>query len=102
MSDKPARLFGSRGQVRSIVLALKLAELLAARERGQHPIFLLDDLSSELDEFRTMQLVETLEQLGTQVFITTTDPNFLRRLPKEKTSFILVNEGNLSGSGRGS
>ena len=101
LADKPARLFGSRGQVRSIVLALKLAELLAARERDEHPIFLLDDLSSELDQFRTKQLVETLEQLGTQVFITTTDPKFLRALPKEKTSFILVNEGNLSVCGKG-
>jgi len=101
LSGKPARLFGSRGQVRSIVLSLKLAELLAAQQRGQHPIFLLDDLSSELDAFRTKQLVETLEQLGTQVFITTTDPNFLRTLPEEKTRFVHVNFGETTVGGPG-
>lgn len=101
LGTRPARVFGSRGQVRSIVLALKLAELLAARARNQHPVFLLDDLSSELDQHRTKQLVDTLEELGTQVFITTTDPDFLRTLPPEKTRFILVNKGTLSVGGSG-
>lgn len=101
LGERPARVFGSRGQIRSIVLALKLAELLAARARGQHPVFLLDDLSSELDQHRTKQLVDTLEELGTQVFITTTDPDFLRTLPPEKTRFILVNKGTLSVGGSG-
>jgi DNA replication and repair protein RecF len=96
LAGKPARQFGSRGQVRSIVLALKLAELLAATERGQRPLFLLDDLSSELDEMRTKQLVRTLEKLGTQVFITTTDPSFLSTLPSSKTALIHVQNGILS------
>ena len=64
-------------------------------------MFLLDDLSSELDQHRTKQLVDTLEELGTQVFITTTDPDFLRTLPPEKTRFILVNKGTLSVGGSG-
>ena len=42
--------FASQGQARSLVLALKLAELEAARRQGLSPLFLLDDLTSELDQ----------------------------------------------------
>jgi DNA replication and repair protein RecF len=77
LDDRPSRSYASQGQTRSIVLALKLAELLAARERGARPIFLLDDLSSELDRFRTGRLVELLEELELQVVVTTTDPTVL-------------------------
>lgn len=77
LDKRPARAYASQGQTRSIVLALKLAELLAARARGARPLFLLDDLSSELDRFRTGRLVELLEELELQVLVTTTDPEVL-------------------------
>lgn len=97
-----ARTFGSRGQVRSLVLSLKLAELEAARAHGQVPLFLLDDLSSELDRQRTSRLVDSLEALGAQVFITTTDPDQIVALPVERTLRVEVREGVLSpGSGPG-
>lgn len=72
-----ARSFASQGQVRTLVLALKLAELMAARERGRVPLFLLDDLSSELDSGRTGRLIRLLADLGAQVVATTTDPRSL-------------------------
>ena len=81
IDGQPARSFGSQGQVRSVVLALKLAELLAARERGDSPIFLLDDLSSELDRLRTGNLVELLAELELQVVVTTTDASVVQRMP---------------------
>ena len=77
LDGRPARPYASQGQTRSLVLALKLGELLAARSRGARPIFLLDDLSSELDRFRTGRLVELLEDLDLQVVVTTTDPSVL-------------------------
>ena len=77
LDGRPARAYASQGQTRSLVLALKLAELLAARKRGARPLFLLDDLSSELDRFRTGRLVELLEELELQVLVTTTDPSVL-------------------------
>lgn len=83
-----ARHFGSRGQVRSLVLAMKLAELVAARARGDRPLFLLDDLSSELDRARTDRLVERLVDLGAQVWVTTTDPEHLGALPREEVQRI--------------
>lgn len=81
IDGRAARSFGSQGQVRSVVLALKLSELLAARARGDRPIFLLDDLSSELDRMRTGRLVELLSELDLQVLISTTDERVLQGMP---------------------
>lgn len=81
IDGRSARRFASQGQVRSLVLALKLAELEAARRRGEAPLFLLDDLTSELDQRRMRRLVELLGDLDNQVWITTTDPRWLGPLP---------------------
>lgn len=93
LDDQAVRSFGSRGQVRSVVLALKLAELVAARDRGDAPIFLLDDLSSELDRARTERLVGVLSELASQVFITTTDLDHLGGLPVGSTQRVAVRQG---------
>ncbi|MCO4748357.1 MAG: DNA replication and repair protein RecF, partial [Proteobacteria bacterium] len=74
LDGKALRTFGSRGQVRSLVISLKLAELLAAKEAGVTPLFLLDDVSSELDRARTGRLVAVLAELGAQVWVSTTAP----------------------------
>lgn len=66
--------YGSRGQQRLAVVALKLAEADLMREHaGDAPILLLDDVLSELDEQRRSQLVEAVGQVGSQVFVTATD-----------------------------
>ncbi len=90
------RTFGSQGQVRSVVLALKLAELVVARERGGLPLFLLDDVSSELDSGRSERLVAQLVALGGQVFVTTTDPRHVAALPCSETRFFRVSAGAVS------
>ena len=90
-----ARSFASRGQVRSTVLSLKLAEIVAARERGDVPLFLLDDVSSELDRDRTARLVSVLRDLGAQVFATTTDLQHLACLPAADSRFVSVDAGSL-------
>lgn len=62
----------SRGEVRSLLLALKIRELeLIGNTRKQSPIFLLDDVFSELDSARRRALVKHLQ--GHQTIITTTD-----------------------------
>ncbi|MDL2219484.1 DNA replication/repair protein RecF [Ruminococcaceae bacterium OttesenSCG-928-O06] len=67
-----ARTFGSQGQQRSAVLALKLAEAEAARAvTGEHPVLLLDDVLSELDEGRQAYLLQ--EMAGRQSFVTCCD-----------------------------
>lgn len=73
-----ARHHGSQGQHRTIVLALKTAELNLLNERtGRVPILLLDDVSSELDRSRNQRFFEVLSGAGGQVFLTTTHPEFI-------------------------
>jgi len=72
VGDTDLRRFGSQGQQRTAVLAMRLAEAEVARERlGESPIVLLDDCLSELDESRAGRV---FEQAGdqTQLIITTT------------------------------
>lgn len=68
-----ARAYGSQGQQRTIALALKLAELELIRAvTGRDPIVLLDDVTSELDYKRTESLLNVLQNLSSQTFITAT------------------------------
>ena len=88
-----ARTFASRGQTRSVVLALKLAEMVAARARGDLPLFLIDDVSSELDRERTVRVVGLLADLGAQVLATTTDAAHLGALPAAATTWFSMDRG---------
>ncbi len=73
-----ARAYGSQGQQRTIALALKLAELELIRAvTGQDPIVLLDDVTSELDHKRTEYLLNILQNLSAQTFITATHADSL-------------------------
>lgn len=66
--------YGSRGQQRLAVLALKLAEIdLIRAESGETPILLLDDASSELDPEHRRFVTETVERDQIQTFLTATD-----------------------------
>lgn len=71
-----ARAFGSRGQQRSVVLALKLAQgELFYNKCGEYPVFLLDDVFSELDEKRRNYILS--QNKGKQVIITCCDCDVL-------------------------
>jgi len=73
LNDRPARLYASQGQQRSIVLSLKLAELeLIRKEKGEYPLLLLDDVLSELDTFRREYLMSFIETSCIQTLITMT------------------------------
>lgn len=72
LNSKPVNQTASRGETRSLVLALKIFELsLIGKARGQEPILLLDDVFSELDGARRHALVDYLKSY--QTIITTTD-----------------------------
>lgn len=67
-----ARLFASQGQQRSIALALKLAEgEVSERMSGEYPVFLFDDVMSELDAGRRRFLLSALS--GRQIVVTACD-----------------------------
>ncbi len=69
-NDSLAMATASRGEVRSIVLALKFIEVDVAREvTGEQPIILLDDVFAELDESRQAALAKKCQT--NQLFITT-------------------------------
>lgn len=65
--------YGSRGQIRTILLALKLAEVEWMKERtGEYPVILLDEVMAELDSARRADLLKYAAQ-DRQVLFTTTD-----------------------------
>lgn len=72
IDGKPALQSASRGEVRTLLLALKIIELQTLEnERGIRPLLLLDDVFSELDGSRRRALTEFLKDY--QTIITTTD-----------------------------
>jgi DNA replication and repair protein RecF len=72
LKTKLANEVASRGEMRSILLSLKIVETKIVEElRGAKPILLLDDVFSELDGARRISLTKILKDY--QVFITTTD-----------------------------
>lgn len=69
INGRPARAFGSQGQQRSAVLALKLAETeIIKEEYGEYPVLLFDDVFSELDSRRREYITGRI--MGKQVIIT--------------------------------
>lgn len=65
--------FGSRGQIRTTMLALKLAELEWMKaQTGEKPVLLLDETLAELDHNRREQLLRAIAE-GDQTILTTTD-----------------------------
>lgn len=72
LKSSDARITASRGEIRSIVLSLKIAEMeLLHQQTGKKPILLLDDVFGELDGRRRRALAESLQKY--QTFLTTTD-----------------------------
>jgi DNA replication and repair protein RecF len=72
INQTPARSYGSQGQQRTLVLALKLAELKLIEEVvGEPPLLLLDDVLAELDLNRQNQLLDAIQDRF-QTLITTT------------------------------
>ncbi len=90
LNSKNARAFASQGQQRSLALALKLAEGEICREEfGDYPVFLFDDVLSELDDTRRDYMIRFAT--GKQVIITTCEMGILDKLNADKK--ILVSNG---------
>lgn len=79
LDTTPLKHFGSQGQHRTFVLALKISETEILRDSlGETPIFLLDDVGSELDKDRSKFFFDYLNSVKGQVFITATDSSTIR------------------------
>jgi len=86
-----ATAFASRGQQRTAALALKLSELAYMRVHGgDHPVLLLDDATSELDERRRGAILAAAAE-GEQTFVTGADPSDFAGLPSTSRRWQVVN-----------
>ena len=96
LNDKDLGIFGSQGQIRAAILALKLAEVLIFKEKdGDYPILLLDDIFSELDVDKRNKLVKYILD-DVQTIITTTDINLIDESLVNKSKIFVVNNGEIT------
>ncbi|MFA8298981.1 MAG: DNA replication/repair protein RecF [Hyphomicrobiales bacterium] len=82
ISGYPIKKFGSQGQQKSFVIAIKLAQLeFIKREKGFYPILLLDDIFDKLDEERVEKIIHLIgdNEFG-QVFITDTSIDRIKKV----------------------
>ncbi|EAW34537.1 DNA replication/repair protein RecF [Lyngbya sp. PCC 8106] len=95
INQTPARQYGSSGQQRTLVLALKLAELqLIEAVIGEPPLLLLDDVLAELDLSRQNQLLEAIGDRF-QTLITTTHLGAFDSQWLQQTQILSVQAGKI-------
>ncbi len=100
LNGQPARRFGSQGQQKSFILAMRLAQFaLMKYVHTTAPILMLDDLFDKLDEQRIKAIVDILDSSEfEQVFITEARPErtrlFLNK-PSGNYRFIEVQQGRV-------
>lgn len=76
IDNYPIKKFGSQGQQKSFLIALKLAQFdFVKKQSGEKPILLFDDIFDKLDEFRVAKIISMVnnEDFG-QLFISDTHP----------------------------
>jgi len=94
-----AKQFASQGQLKSLVLSLKLAQYeILRREKNMRPILLLDDIFDKLDKNRVQHLLALLlAQSFGQIFLTDTDEQRVRDILNELHTvyhFFSIENGN--------
>ncbi|MDD3453269.1 MAG: DNA replication/repair protein RecF [Bacilli bacterium] len=93
IGDYNIKLYGSQGQQRMAVLALKLAEIeIFKNYKNETPILLLDDVFSELDNFKKNNLLKYIDN-NIQTIITTTDLNNISDKIIKNANLINIKEG---------
>ncbi len=100
LNGRLLKLHGSQGELRSFILALKMAEIEYIKRRHlTPPVLLLDDMSSELDGDRNRNLLEFLKDREMQVFITTTSLKNLSISNNLNQSVFTVQDGKILSMG---
>ncbi len=95
INNRDCGLYGSRGQARTAVMALKLAELDWMRDHiGEYPLLLLDEVVAELDSKRRAFLLERLNGKA-QTFVTTTELDIFTDDFLERASVWQVENGQI-------
>ena len=92
LNGKDARFYSSQGQQRSLALAMKLSEGEISKEySGEYPVFLLDDVLSELDENRRKYIMSNIRKR--QVIITTCESTAFNDV--DNVNFIYIKDGKI-------
>ncbi len=95
VNGKDVQTYGSQGQQRTTALSLKLAEIeLIHSEVGEYPILLLDDVLSELDDFRQSHLLHTI-QGKVQTFVSTTSIDGIEHEALDQAEIFHVKDGTI-------
>ena len=95
VNGRDVQTYGSQGQQRTTALSLKLAEIdLIHNEIGEYPILLLDDVLSELDDFRQSHLLNTI-QGKVQTFVSTTSVDGINHETLRKAELFQVTNGKV-------
>lgn len=96
INDKDTKLYGSQGQQRTTALSIKLAEIdLIYNEVGEYPILLLDDVLSELDNYRQSHLLSTI-QGKVQTFVSTTSVDGINHHTLKDADLFYVRNGEVN------
>lgn len=99
VNDQEARHFGSQGQQRTAVIAIKLATLDSAEQvLDGPPVLLLDDVFSDLDQNRRNRLMELTLDRGGQVFLTSTDVDQVGAELAGRSKVFRVDSGQVQSS----
>lgn len=91
IGDMPSRIYGSQGQQRSLAIALKLSEGQISKEiSGEYPVYLLDDILSELDDKRREYLISGFadSESQRQVIITCCDRSLMKDAKNANKIFV--------------
>ena len=100
LDGRPLKVYGSNGQQKSFVLALKMAEIDNLRNIfGEPPLLLLDDVTSELDAARNQNLMKFVASMDIQVFITATEQTPALLEGAGHYTVFHVGDGNLTLEG---
>jgi len=96
LNDKEIKKYGSQGQQRTAALSLKLSEIeLISTETGEYPILLLDDVFSELDINRQINLIKIFS--NTQTIITSTIFDKILKNKVTDYKLIKIENGKIAG-----
>lgn len=98
VNENDLKRFGSQGQQKSFVIALKLAQWEVMREmKGFKPLLLLDDIFDKLDDKRIVKLLDLIREEFGQLFITDARPDRTQTLLRDQsvTSFFDVSDGKI-------
>ncbi|XOV92466.1 MAG: DNA replication/repair protein RecF [Bacteroidota bacterium] len=102
LNGKPTKKFGSQGQQKTLIIALKLSEFdFLKTKKDEIPLLLLDDIFDKLDDQRIGHLVELLsnDKRFSQIFITDARKerakNFFGK--KKKVTFFEIENGRING-----